>query len=145
MDEIDVHVADPQSVTSFVKDEIGIGEAGHEADALGFLLLNVNLHALELEKTGEALDDVAEEVTADVIGMIMSDESADEPHLVSVGDLHEPLDVPSRVDDYCLARRAVANQIAKIHHLSRDGVRLGEVSAREELTEVEFLTTPSHR
>ena len=80
---------------------------------------------------------MAEERPADVVGVIMRREGADDAHVVGFGDSDEVADVPRGVDDQAFAGVAVADEVHEVLHLCGHGVPGTEVATGQELTQVE--------
>jgi hypothetical protein len=136
VNELDFDFTEAQPIPAVVEREVGIGYPCHEADALGLRFLNVHLHALQFEESSEPLDIVTEEITADVIGMIVGGEGADQLHVVLFGGVDEILDVPSRIHHDGLPGRAIPDEVAEVDHLSGNRIPTGEVPPGKELAKV---------
>jgi hypothetical protein len=128
-----------QPIASLVKCQIGVGNAGHESDALRLLLLNVHLHSLQFEEAGQPLDVVAEEVPADVIGVVVGGERSHQLHAVAFRGPHQAFDIPRRIHDHRLPTRAIPDEVAEVDHLSGNRIGAGEVPSGEQLAKVEVL------
>ena len=135
--QFDVDVADGHDVPTGVLDELGPRDAGgaHHPGGLGGL--HVHRHLNRFEEVRDSFDPVPHEIATDVVGVEMGGEHAHTAHVVSGEDVEEPAYVVGRVNDDGLTGVAVAHHITEVHHLARQRVVGGEVSAREELSEVQ--------
>ncbi len=128
-------------VATVVQDEIRLGCARDLLDAARFGPVDVDgrVDAIESEQRGDAFDLPPHEGAADVIRVVVGDERADDAQVVGTRDRHELAHAVRRVDDQRLARLAVADEVDEVHHLLRDLVVGREVTAGEELAEVEAV------
>ena len=74
------------------------------------------------EQLADAGDGVAHHVAADVIGVVVRGERADESHAVGREDVEQSPDVVRGIDGDRLAGLAVADEVHEVDHLARDRV-----------------------
>jgi hypothetical protein len=88
----------------------------------------------------QSFDLVAEQIAANVIGMVMRRERAHDLHAILACGVNQPTYIPRGVDDHTFIRRSIADEVAEVEHLLSDRVGRGEVTACEKLFEVETIT-----
>ncbi len=139
--EPDRHVAGADLVAAVVHDEVGVGRAGHALDPrrLGPLHVERRRHVVHGEELARALDRVAHEVAADVIGVVVGDERAGDAHAVGRRGLDELAHAVRGVDGQCVSRFPIADEVREVDHLPGDGIVAGEVAPGEQLAEVETV------
>ncbi len=97
--EFYAYVADTQVVAGLHPYQIVVGNAGDFFDAVGFGFVCVYLDRVGSEKLSNAVDGVAAERAADVIGMIMGDPGGGEYVVLRGVVLLQAFGIPRRVDD----------------------------------------------
>ena len=90
-----------------------------------------------LEQIRQTFDRVTHHGAANVVRVGVRDEHPRKPHSVPGEQVEKTGDVIRRVDHDGLARVAVADQVAEVHHLASERVLAPEIATREELAEVE--------
>ena len=74
-----------------------------------------------------------------MVGVIVGGKHTGEFHVVGREHIDNSLHVVGRIDGHSLARLAIANEIDEIHHLPGQGIVRGNVTAREQLAEIEAI------
>ena len=92
-----------------------------------------------LEEPRNAGDLVAEQVAADVIGVVVGGEHSREAHAVGLEDGDDLLRCVRRVDGHRVAGLAIADQVDEVDHLAGQLVGGCEVAARQQLAEVQAV------
>jgi hypothetical protein len=80
---------------------------------------------------------VAEDVSANVIGMIVRHQGAIQSHTVAVSYLNDGRDVPCWINNHAYPLFIVSNKIDEVRHLRCKVVRLSKIPAREKLSNIE--------
>src|SRR4029434_1918220 len=99
--------------------------------------LDVDGHRVQGEQLTNATDLVAHQVAADMILVIVRDQRPGDLDPVRSCDVEDSPHVVRGVHDHSLAGLAVPHQVDDVDHLPRHGVAAGDVTAREELADVE--------
>ena len=141
VDERDGDVAHLHHVAALVLHQLVGGEPAGAQDPRCLVALHVHRAAAPFEQRRHALELMAHQVAADVVGVEVRGQHAGDDHAVGFDHVDERVDVVGRVDQYALALLAVADGVDEVHHLLRDGVVGGEVATGEQLTEVEAIGT----
>ncbi len=139
VDQLDVDAPDGHDVAGCVRDKGPRLDSGDLLHELGFGRLHVNWHVDPLEKLSDAVDLVTHHGAADMIGVIVRSERAGECHPIRLEDVDQGVCVIGRIDDDGLAGRSVADEVREVDHLLRDRVGGGEISARQQLAEVDAI------
>lgn len=137
VDQFDLDLADLHHITGVVAGEHVGPETGRLRDELDLRALQMDRHVDPVEQTGDAIDLVTHHVPADVVGVIVGSEHADEAHLVCLQDVEQVTNVVGRVDDDGFTGLPIPDEVTEVDHLSSDQIPGREVSAAEQLAEVE--------
>jgi len=137
--EPDLDLADEEEVIAGMSQEALAADTRRALDPGGLVLLDVDRDGDELEESGDAGDVVAEEVAADVIGVVVGGEDAGESHAVGLEHLDDLARGIGRVDRDGFTAHPVADQVDEVHHLAGERITLGEVATGEELAEVQAV------
>ena len=139
-DELDGDVAHADLVAAAVLDQVGVGRLGDPLHPLGLVGLHVDRHGMDGEQLPHAGDLVPRHVTADVVGVVVGGEGADQAHAVGVQQLEDVLHAAvGGVDDNGVTRLAVADEVDAVDHLAGERIAGGDVPPREQLLEVEAV------
>ena len=141
VDEGDGNVADDHCVARVVERQVGVGDVGLALHPLGLVALNVHrrAHVVTSQQVPNALDRVAHQVAAEMVGVPMGREHAGDPEPLCADQIGELVDAVRRVNHDTLAARVVADDGDEAHHLASDGIVGGEVAAGEQLLEHEAV------
>ena len=66
-----------------------------------------------------ALDMLAHHVTAQMVGVVMSDQNLVDFVAFALGQIEDPVDVPCRIDHRRLARGGIADDVDEVGHRAK--------------------------
>ena len=139
MDELDLDLADLDFVSRGVGDKLVWAEPGGFCDELKLWRLEMDRHVGVLQQIGDPGDVVAHHVPADVVGVVVGTEHTGAGHAIRVENGHKACDVIGRINDHRFPGLAITDQVGEVHHLLGDHVVRGEVTAAQELSEIETI------
>ena len=77
----------------------------------------------------QAFEFVSEQIAADMVGVVVRRQRADDLHVVSFDHVAHVVDRVARIDQHAFAGNLVANRLDEVGHLAIDRVLLAEVPA----------------
>lgn len=144
VNELNVDRPDADHVATRVSREGVCGQAGHFADVVGLIGLNVYRYVDPVEQLGNSLEVESHHRATDVVGVVVGGQYAAEPHVVGFEDVEMIVDGVGRIDEYGLTGLAVADRVDEIDHLPGDLIINREVTSGQQLAEVEAIWHPSN-
>src|SRR5574337_349252 len=116
MDDRHDNTAEGQGIPVVDPHDVRSGKRGQMA-----CLSSVNDHlgVYPLEQLRDSLDLKIEQLATHMIGMGVGDQDVGESHLIDLGELYDPVDLPGRIDHSGLFRPGRADQIDVVGHLAQ--------------------------
>ena len=136
--QLDIDRPDRHDVAGIVSGDIARRETRGSRDPRDLGALDVDRTRLTVEQRRDAFDVETHHRPADVVGVVVRRQHARHPHVVGRRGVEQLADRVRRIDEQALARGAVADQIGEVDHLRGDRVTHGEVTPRQQLTEVQL-------
>jgi hypothetical protein len=136
MKEADADIAYPDDVVARVRLEAFLTDSGRAFDPLELVRMGVDRDIGQFQQFGDAHDGMPEEVSPEVIRVIVSCEHADEAHPVGLEQTEQFTWGIRGIDYDRLTLVPVSYQVHEIHHLASHGVVLREVAPSQKLSEV---------
>ena len=134
--QADPDLADPENFVALVRHEARTTDAGRALDPRRLELLHVNRDLDQLEELGDARYVVADEIAADVIGVVVGGEHTGEAHAVGLEDTDDLTWRVGGVDRDGVAALTVADEVDEVHHLAGERVTRCDVEPGQKLAEV---------
>ncbi|CAI7977002.1 hypothetical protein FRAHR75_20175 [Frankia sp. Hr75.2] len=137
--QADVHRADGDHVVVAVLDELGGPHARPAPHPLGLVPLQVDRDGRALQQLADPLQLDAEGRAADVVGVVVGDQRPGQPHVVGGQHVEQVAHPVGGVDHDGLARLPVTDEVDEVDHLGRGGITHREVTAGQQLAEVQAI------
>jgi hypothetical protein len=137
--QLDLDVADGYLVAVLVRGQFAERDSRDSRDPVRLMGVHVHRHADPFQQFGETLELEAHHRAADVVRVVMTDEHTGQMHAIGLDGIEQIVGGVGRVDDDAVARLAIADEVGEIAHLLGDDVVRGEVSAGQQLLEVQTV------
>ena len=137
--ETDLDLADLEDIVALVGHEAVTAHARRALDPRDLVSVDVDRDLDLFEELGDAQDVPAEQVTADVIRVVVGGQHADEAHPVGLEDVDHLVRRVGGIDGDGLSTCTVPDQVHEVHHLAGQGIVDRDVAARQQLAEVKAV------
>ena len=139
VDAGDFHAADQNHVAGAAGSQVVGADAGRALHPGELVLVHVDRDVMGRQEGGDALDVVAEEGSADMVGVVVGDEGPGDAHAIGFGGDHEVGHPVGGIDHEAFPGGTVADEVGEVDHLAGHGVVVGEVASAEQLAEIQTV------
>lgn len=137
--QLDVDRADTDLVAVGVSGEVACRDPGDARNPLHLMFVHVNGYGNAFEQICQTWQGEAHHLAADMVGMVVCDQDAGDPHPVGFGSIDEIGCRVGGIDDKAVACLAVADQVREVTHLRRDRITNGPITAGQQLAKVQTV------
>jgi hypothetical protein len=111
-----LHVTGKDAITRVMQVQVPIAHAGHHLDEFSVRSMHVDRTRVHLEQLRETLYVVSHKRAPHVIRVPVGDQRSDDLHVIGGRQIHQALNIPSRVNDEAFSSRTIPYQVDEISH-----------------------------